>query len=114
MARPKSAPHERRTASTRCDLTLAEKELLVARVAASGVGSEAEFVRQAIFAASIRPPAPQRTAYDPSLVTELNRIGVNLNQIAKAMNAGRGLPSSLETAQAELRAVLTRVLTDGA
>lgn len=112
MARPKHNEHEARSASTRTDLTLAEKEALRDRVRASGLKSEAEFVRQAIFSATIRPPARSATT-DPALLSELNRVGVNVNQLAAATHMGRDFVQYWREIGTELETVIRKVVSHG-
>lgn len=86
MARPKKQEHEKR--STRIgpyDVTEAEREHVIAQAKRAGM-TLAEYGRQRVLSGRVSvPPAP----VDTSLLTELNRIGVNLNQIARALNRGR-------------------------
>mgnify|MGYP000206322632 CR=1 FL=1 len=112
MARPKKHDHERRDASTRTDLTLAEKAKLGELVRDSGLRSEAEFVREAIFSATIRPPARSSGA-DPALISELNRIGVNVNQLAASVHMDRDFVQYWREIGVELQRVLEKVLADG-
>lgn len=92
MARPKKQPHEKRTASTRADLTSAEKLYLGEQASRAGL-TEAEYVRRRALGHQVSP-APSRA--DAALITEINRLGVelrawgvNLNQLARDENAGR-------------------------
>lgn len=54
---------------------------------------------------------PPRRA-DAATISELNRIGVNLNQIARNLNTGRQLRIDAEAAMAELRGLLEKVTVD--
>lgn len=92
MARPKKQPHEQRTASTRADLTVAEKLYLSEQASRAGL-TEAEYVRRRALGHQVSP-APARA--DAALITEINRLGVemrawgvNLNQLTRDENAGR-------------------------
>ena len=67
----------------------------------------AEFSRRAVLGQ--RVPARRRVAGNDALLAELNRVGVNLNQIAHAVNAGRGLPYDMPHVVADLRAVLVKL-----
>ena len=111
MARPKKQDHEKRTEQTKIRWTLAELEWLDEQARKAGM-NRAEFIRRRSM--SLPVVASRPSVSDPGLVTELNRIGVNLNQIAKAMNAGRALPSSVATIQHELQTALRKVLGYGA
>lgn len=85
--RPKKQEHELRNARLPAvRLTTAERIDLEAKAAASGVDLS-EWVRQQLTAAPIRRMTSQRL--DASLITELSRIGNNLNQVARSLNRGR-------------------------
>lgn len=113
--RPQRDEAERRDAvlSVRC--TAAER----ARIEASAAALDAhlaDFLRSAILD---RPAAPRRRRsaassgrLTPAELRELNRIGVNLNQIARALNYGTRDPVAAELADtlAQLRAILGRFL----
>ncbi|SMH26053.1 plasmid mobilization protein [Mesorhizobium australicum] len=90
-------------------VTAAERhhvELLAER---AGV-SVAEFCRRAVLGQRM----PQRRAQaDAVALVELNRAGVNLNQIAKRVNAGRDLPPDFPQVLAEVRSAVAKVAGDG-
>ena len=110
MARPKKAPDELRTERlSGVRLTAAELHHVEAMAAAAGVGV-AEFSRRAILGQRI---LARRSDVNERTLAELNRIGVNLNQIAHAGNSGRGLPDMTAAALDELRTVLAKVLANG-
>lgn len=56
-----------------------------------------------------RRVAPARSEIDDKVLVELNRIGVNLNQLMRHINAGREMPASAENVLAELHIALTNV-----
>ena len=112
MARPTKEPHEKRLETARFRVSLAEHEYIREQARNAGM-TPTDYMRARTLGHRVAP-APGTSAADPALVSELNRIGVNLNQITKAINAGRGLPHSLEAAAAELRETLRRVLAHGA
>lgn len=86
MARPKQQPHERRTARLPSP-RVTEAELAAANLQACRAGlTLTELVRESILSAKI---TPRRGLADAQLLSELNRIGVNINQIAHALNCGR-------------------------
>lgn len=94
MARPKKAPEELRTARlSGIRLTEAEHEYVVRMADRAGLDI-AEFCRRAILGQRI---VARQAVGNDRLLMELNRIGVNLNQIAHAANSGRPLFGS-ETA----------------
>lgn len=86
MARPKKDAHEKRRAHfPAVRVTEAELVDLQAKADAARL-SPSEFIRQRVLAGKVTPARPASQA---SLITELNRIGVNLNQIARQVNRGR-------------------------
>lgn len=84
--RPKKQPHEVRDSRLPAvRLTTAERIDLEAKAARLGVDLS-EWVRVELLNAPVRRSA---AGQDTSMITELNRIGVNLNQIARQVNRGR-------------------------
>ena len=79
------------------------------KAAAAGL-TLVEYCRRAIFKSSI---APVRTSTDQALLVELNRVGVNLNQMARRVNAGRDLPPDFPDVLAEVREAIRKVLAHG-
>ncbi len=74
--RPKKQPDEQRTASTRADLTAAEKEALGHEARLHGV-SEAEYVRRRL---GFGAPA-SRSQSTPELVASLEKRGINVAEL---------------------------------
>lgn len=106
MARPRKDNHEARTAHLPAvRLTEAELAMLSDQAAASGL-TLSEFVRQRLLTGKI---TPRPGMVDAHTLSELNRCGVNLNQIARQLNSGRGLPTSVDGTLALLHSVLERV-----
>ena len=89
MARPRLAVSDRRTRTIGVRLTSSEADDLAARAAAAGL-TTAAYVRRAALGRRIRSAAMLRLSVEDRL--ELGRIGVNLNQVARAMNAGVPAP----------------------
>jgi len=108
MARPKKNDQDKRSERSEQRYTVAERVFIRDQALRAGI-SETEFIRRR--ALSLPVKAAPTSSSDPALVSELNRIGVNLNQIAKAMNAGRGMPHSLAALQSEIEAALVKVLS---
>ena len=107
MARPTKQDHEKRSETARFRVTLAEREHIRAQAEAAGL-TEAEYLRRRTLGYRV-PPAPSRSA-DPALVSELNRIGVNVNQLARASHRGSEFTRYWRDVGAELRAVLTKAM----
>ncbi len=92
--RPKLNEHERRSETLRARVTLAEQEYAEQQAAIAGLGVS-EYVRRRTLDYVV-PAGTGRRSVDPSLVVELNRLGLelkaigqNANQIARSVNAGR-------------------------
>lgn len=106
IGRPKLAPDEQRTERlSGVTLTPAERDIVEAAARAAGL-SVMEFQRRAILGQRI---AAKRQRAENALLVELNKIGVNLNQIAHAVNAGRDLPRSFPLVLDELRAMVEKI-----
>lgn len=107
MARPKKQDQEKRTETARFRTTLAEREYIRDQARLAGV-SEADYLRARALGYRVAP-APKSAAVDPALVSELTRIGVNVNQLAKHANAGRAMPHSWTALSEQLHTILSRV-----
>lgn len=104
MARPKKAPAERRDEQLKLRLTTAERAELDRTAAALGL-TTAEFLRRR--GLDYRLPANVAARrHTAALATALLRIGVNLNQLTRAANAGRVLPHSVEELTDRITALL--------
>jgi hypothetical protein len=107
--RPRKAPDEQRAERLPgVRLTPAERHYVELTAERAGL-SVMEFSRRAILGQRLlsrRRPTEKITA---DLLAELNRVGVNINQIAHAVNSGRGLPHDMPEVVAELRAVLVKI-----
>lgn len=91
MARPKIDPAKKRSESVRVSLSPVELAKLKAKSDA-GETTVTAFVRASALGQSIT--VQKSTAPDFATRDELRRIGVNLNQIAKALNAQKSVPPS--------------------
>lgn len=114
MARPKKQPHERRQTGVRADLTLAEKRYVQAQAALAGL-SEAEYTRRRVLGYAVKA-ARGELRCDAALVSELNRLGVQLsnlgnlaNQVARYLHTDRSVPEAWGVLPGELRRVLDQV-----
>ena len=95
MGRPKKSPEQRRDVQTTVLLTMTERAELEARASSVGL-TLSEFVRRRTLGIPLPPQSADRQTRD-KLATSLLRIGVNLNQITKHMNAGRHAPPELSS-----------------
>jgi uncharacterized protein (DUF1778 family) len=110
MARPKLSPQERHSEQINIPLKPADLAYLQdsAEKAATTI---TDFVRASALGHEFT--VVQTTAPDLETVEQLRRIGVNLNQIAKAMNQGRTVPPpSLDRVCLALEDLLTKWLID--
>ena len=109
MGRPRKSPEQRRDCQTTILFTAQERAELENRAESVGL-SLSEFVRRRTLHVPLPPQAADRQTRD-KLATSLLRIGVNLNQITKHMNAGRHAPPELESLISTIHTHL-RILTD--
>ncbi|WP_165793788.1 plasmid mobilization protein [Hyphococcus luteus] len=111
MARPKKQPHEKRDRRFNLRYTAAEIEHI--RIEAHKAGLDPhEFARRRTLGAPVR--ASRTQCADPALINELNRIGVNLNQLARAVNRGRDESADWGELALELKRTLALVMaSDG-
>ena len=106
MARPTKNEHEKRsTTLPTIRVTPAERVLIEDKAATAGF-TITDFVRtMALF----EKVSPRKTKLEASLLVELNRIGVNINQLAHAANVGRNRPALLQTSLDELRQLMAKI-----
>ncbi|MCQ0990602.1 plasmid mobilization protein [Jiella marina] len=110
MGRPRKSPDELRDGYYQFRLTSQERAELERRANAFGLPLSDYIRRQ-----TLGRPLPTRRAGEANrakLATALLRIGVNLNQIAKHMNAGRSAPYHLPDLINEIRGHVTRLTFD--
>ena len=107
MARPPLRPEERKDELLpNLRVTASQRAMIEEKAAKAGL-TLADYCRRAIFKARF---APKRGTVDQALLVELNRVGVNLNQIAKRVNAGRNLPPDFPDVLAEVREAVRKVM----
>ena len=109
MGRPKLSPQDKRDCRVTTVFTMQERAELEARAAAVGL-TLSEFIRRRTLGVPLPPQSADRQTRD-KLATSLLRIGVNLNQITKHMNAGRHAPPELPAVVAAINTHL-KMLTD--
>lgn len=97
MARPRKDPTEALTEWVRSRVTVEDKQRIEDNAAKAGL-SVSEFVRRASLGAKFNTASKDLGAsrMDVQTMAELNAIGVNINQYARAANAGRDMPQSIE------------------
>ena len=107
MGRPKLSPEQRRDVQTTVLFTIEERAELEARARAVGL-SLSEYIRRRTLGVPLPPQSADREARD-KLATSLLRIGVNLNQMTKHLNAGKPVPHSLPSLLDHVRLHLSRL-----
>ena len=111
MARPKKAPEEKREDRLNPRLTTAERAEIESHAAILGI-SPSEFMRRRSLDYRL-PVALAVQRHVAALAVALLRLGVNLNQIARHMNAGRGAPPDLSALIARIEAILDDIYGPG-
>jgi len=106
MARPKKQPAEKRSELIQARVTLAEKLYIEEQANIAGL-SVSQYARRRLLRLPVRA---QPNRVDAVLINELNRIGVNINQLAHAANAGRTLPNIWDSVADDLQAALKKVI----
>lgn len=103
--RPSRAERENRADRVAFRITAEELERVQAEAERAGV-SVSEYCRAAALGQRVRV----RSAPDLSAaLVSLNRVGVNLNQIARGVNRGQGVSLDLDEVLAEVRAAVERL-----
>jgi len=111
MARPRSSEDERRSECFAIRLTPAERLSLLDEAERLAI-SPTELARQRLLRGRVVVHEHRKLA--PRQVFELGRIGVNLNQIARALNSRQNInPATIESAIAELKELVASILLDG-
>lgn len=106
MARPTKNEHEKKTVRLPYVRVTAAERIHVDEQAAKAGMSSTEYVYSLV---TTRTVTPRKTKLEASYLTELNRVGVNLNQIARTHNAGREIPASLQYVIDELQTLMLKI-----
>lgn len=110
IGRPRKAPEEARTERlSGIRVTTAERVYIEAQSARAGL-SVADYLRAC---ALDRRLTSRRASTDERMLSEVNRIGVNLNQIAARVNFTGQLAEDFTDVLADIRAAMGRVAADG-
>ena len=107
MPRPRKSPERLRDTFLQVRMTLEERAELERQAKAYGL-TMSELTRRRALGHRLPSPAGQQKA-NAVMATALLRIGVNLNQITKHMNAGRAAPMHLPNLIADIRAHVDRL-----
>ena len=103
--RPRKTHSEQRSHQSKQRYTRAELDYIQTMAHQAGL-SVSEFIRRAALKIVMKPP---RGSVPREAMAELNRIGVNLNQIARALNRGRECPPYIEEAFLKLNATMDKL-----
>ncbi|KJS38572.1 MAG: hypothetical protein VR74_05220 [Hyphomonas sp. BRH_c22] len=98
---------EARRSILRVYLTPAERAHIDSCVARLGGMTLADFVRRRVMSY----PVPRaRTADEAELIRALQKVGTNLNQLARSVNTGHAIePTGFQAAIDELRSALSKI-----
>ena len=107
MARPRKSPVKKRNTQRNLRFTLEEDQLLRVEAAKAGL-SVSEYIRDLALKHRVSAPAARRA--DPALISELNRIGVNVNQLARAVHTGRKFTQYWNEIGSELELILKQIV----
>ena len=108
MARPRLEEHEKRTERHNLRFTLAEIDHIRTQADAAGI-DVSEYLRRRALGYTV-PTGGSSRRTDPALITELNRVGVNVNQLALATHTGRDFVRYWQEIGQEVSKVLERVV----
>ena len=102
IARPRLSPAEKRTEILQIRVSPIERAKIEAKADQADL-----FMSDYLRTIALKPRVTIKQTRDLDFATreELRRVGVNLNQIAKAMNAWQGLPVSLAQTTEKLDAI---------
>lgn len=106
MARPKKNEHEKRDQRFNLRLTVEEIEHLRAQAVIAGLPPH-EYARLRVTGHVVKPV---RQYADASVVAELNSIGINVNQLTRAVHTDRRFQQHWEAIRDQLQTTLNKVL----
>ena len=109
MGRPKKSNSEAFTDGMFLRMHPDDKRMIKSRAKEAGL-TASEYVRLSALSCEIIQKT--RTDIDFRLVYELNKIGVNLNQMAKTINAGGSVPVTLERVLKRLDDYLDKIISN--
>ena len=107
MARPRLGESERRRRTIGVRVTEAEEAELRERAQAARLSMGA-YLRRRALGQRVRSAVERRLG--AAEMRELNRIGVNLNQMARAMNSGAAAPAGTREAVEQVSELVARLL----
>ena len=107
MARPRLGDEERRGRTVGVRVTETEAEELRERAQAARLSMGA-YLRRRALGQRVRSAVERRLG--AAELRELNRIGVNLNQMARAMNSGAAAPAGTQEAVERVGEMVAKLL----
>lgn len=105
MARPTKDDTAKRTERFNLRLTLAELAHVQAQATHAGIGPH-DYARRRVLGHRV-PPA--RSQIDAAVLSDLNRIGVNLNQLTRANNSGADVQAEATVLLAQVRDLIEQI-----
>ena len=110
MGRPEKHPDEKRTERHNLRFTIAEMNHVRAQADAAGL-DVAEYIRRRAVG-YVAPAGTGRRGADPRLIGELNALGNNVNQLARAVHRGSRFTDQWEALAQRVGEILERLLLD--
>ena len=107
MARPRKKQDDHRRNFIGFRVTDDELAMINQRASAAGV-LQSEFMRQVATSGRVR--YSRRVTTDPVVIAELNRIGVNLNQLTKTANSVGKVPPALDQLCHKIEAIVMKAI----
>lgn len=107
MARPRLVEEQRRSRTVGVRLTAGEAEALSAQARAARLSLGA-YVRRRALGQRVRVVEERRLGAEE--LRELNRIGVNLNQVARQLNSGAAAPAGTRAAVERVGEMVAKLL----
>lgn len=108
MARPRLAPERLRSRTIGVRVTPAEAEVIAERAGDARL-TPAAYMRRRVLGRPVRVTAVHRLGARERV--ELQRIGANLNQIARALNAGADVPAGTAAEVSRVADLVADLLT---
>jgi lambda repressor-like predicted transcriptional regulator len=108
MARPQKQTETHRPHRLSVRVSADELAAFTERVKLAGV-NPSEYLRQAALRRRVSVPSAARRA-DPLVIAELNRIGVNLNQLTKTANSTGKVPPALDQLCRKIEEIVMRAI----
>lgn len=109
MARPIKHDHEKRSLVEQYRVSVAERAYIRDQAKAAGL-TPAEYNRRRALGYEV--PAKAAAAPNAALVSELNRIGVNVNQLARSVHRGSAFQEFWQEIGDEINGILAQLVSE--